>query len=188
MTRFDPILRGLLLAGGTVFALALIIPTLGRGAGQAMAAAGTMRAGHPGVEFLSAFTDDDGLVHDSGRDGRDDGIDAGLTWDVATCNATLQGRSGVRLAVDNAYPGYTCTIWAVVKNAGNQPLSCGRTRIRAPKELSLSAVSQPPCRLLGAGQQQILRFTLRVGEAAEEGAFYSFSVLQRFSTAAENDD
>ena len=122
-------------------------------------------------------------MHDQEIDGLDDGTDPSLGLAVARCTTSLDEAGVVRVKVANGYPGYTCRLWTVVENRGEQPLGCGATRIRSSRDLVVETAAWPPCGVLDVGERQTLRFTIRVVETADEGKIYRFQIEQRFTLA-----
>ncbi len=116
---------------------------------QLFVISGSVQTGSVNTAFASAFTDDDNVVDDPLLDGLDTGScpnppNANQSCDpsavgpddkshfdqaVASCSVTLTegdpdqpGSQSAEIHILNAYPGYACTGWFVIQNAGTIPV------------------------------------------------------------------
>lgn len=120
---------------------------------------GTINTSDAAMSFVSAFTNDDGMVNDPNLDPDDTGncpnggrpdsscdpVGQGpgrVNRDVARCSAAVEpGELLATVEMDQAYPAYHCTAWFVTRNTGNLPLRISALRLNgAPIETPSQSV------------------------------------------------
>ena len=136
--------------------------------------------GSIGVEFLSAFTNDDGVVNNTSLDPKDNGIDPGYDKRVAACQAWVTSSGKVKVEVSNGYPSYTCRFWTKVRNSGHSTIYYTGSVIDAPAVLTVRDVTGLSCSKIKAGGDKVLAFMLHVVQAAHQQAVYTFEIEPRF--------
>ena len=132
-----------------------------------------------GVKFLSAFTNDDGVVNNVSLDPKDNGIDPGYDKRVAVCQAWVTSSGKVWVEVRNSYPSYTCSFWTKVRNIGESTIYYTGSVINAPAVLTVRDVTGSVCSKLKAGGHKVLSFTVHVEQAARQLAVYTFEIEPR---------
>lgn len=159
---------------GAVLGLALGRPEPGLSCG------GGCTGSSIGVKFLSAFTNDDGVVNHAGLDPQDNGIDPGYDKSVASCTAWLSTSDRLRVEVKNAYPSYTCRVWAKVRNTGKSTVYYTGSSVDAPSVLNLRDVTSSSCLRMKPGEDRYLSFTVHLEQAARQRIVYTFDIEPRF--------
>jgi hypothetical protein len=159
---------------GAVLGLALGRPEPGLSCG------GGCSGSSIGVKFLSAFTNDDGVVNDANLDAKDNGIDPGYDRRVASCKAWLSTSDRIRVEVRNGYPSYTCRFWAKVRNTGKSTVYYTGGSVHAPPVLTVKDVTTSTCLKLKPGEGRYLSFTVHVEQAARQLVVYTFDFEPRF--------
>jgi hypothetical protein len=139
--------------------------------------------GTVGVKFVSAFTNDDGIVNQKSLDPHDNGVDPGYEKMVASCRAWLVSSGNVKVEVNNGYPSYTCRLWAKVRNTGTSSVDYIGRAIGAPKELTVRDVTDPSCNRIKPGGEKYLSFTVHVEQAARQRGVYTFEIRPDFKGA-----
>jgi hypothetical protein len=135
------------------------------------------------VVYLRAFTDDDGVVNEPGKDSADNGIDPGNGKAVASCTAWVDTQNRVRVTIANGYPGYRCRLWVKMRNVGCRSVRRGPAVITSPSVLSVVEVRPGSCSVLRPGDSQYGAFDVEVRQSARELATYFFTVETRFTEA-----
>jgi hypothetical protein len=135
------------------------------------------------VVYIRAFTNDDGVVNESGKDSADNGIDPGNGKAVASCTAWVDNQNRVRVTIANGYPGYRCRLWVKMRNVGCRSVRRGPAVISSPSVLSVVEVRTGSCSLLRPGDCQYGVFDVDVRQSARELATYYFTIETRFTEA-----
>lgn len=128
------------------------------------------------VQYVRAFTDDDGIINSSSRDPDDTGIDPGYDKMVAECVAEVQSGTLVSVEIVNGYPSYSCTFWTKVRNTGDRSVKRISQVIDAPPELRVQPLYAYPCFLLKPGEARYLAYSVHVEQEASPTAAYQFTV------------
>lgn len=136
-----------------------------------------------GVKFLSAFTNDDGVVNSPSLDPNDNGIDPGYDKRVATCRAWLSTSDKVRVEVRNGYPSYTCRFWTKVRNTGTSTVYYAGSGVDAPMVLSVRDVTASSCLKLKPGEAKYISFTVHVEQAAHQLESYTFDIEPHYKVS-----
>ena len=137
-----------------------------------------------GVKFLSAFTNDDGVVNSSTLDPNDNGVDPGYDKRVASCRAWVSTVDKIWTKVLNGYPSYTCRFWAKVRNTGTSTVYYLGSVIDSPTVLTVRDVSGSSCLKLKPGQAKYISFTVHIEQAAGQMATYTFDIEPRFKVTS----
>jgi len=136
--------------------------------------------GSIGVKFLSAFTNDDGVVNNTSLDPKDNGIDPGYDKRVAACRAWLASTGKVRVEVTNGYPSYTCRFWTKVRNSGHSTIYYNDSAIHTPAVLTVRDVTGSSCSKIKSGADKYFSFTVHVEQTAHQLAVYTFEIEPHF--------
>ena len=170
-------IKGLLLSTGLLLAA---VTSLGM-FDSSLSCGDNCRRNPLGVEFSRAFTNDDGVVNDSGKDPSDNGIDPGNGKPVGSCMASPNSSGTVRVTIQNGYPGYVCRVWVKIRNTGCKDVRRQSVSISAPSALAVTEVSPRQCYVLRPGDQRYEVYDALVLQSAQELATYQFSIRTTFT-------
>jgi hypothetical protein len=164
-----------------------------------LAAPGAAVPADPGpltaVDFVSAWTNDDGVGGDGDDGGPVGGYDAWeaassadpdeaglgasrLAWDVAICTAEVRpgNPNFVDVGIGSAYPGYVCTFTTVVRNGTVLPVTVVPAVASASSGLLVEIVTPLPVTLPSGAQAEAV-FSVEVLRSAPEGSTLSFGII-----------
>lgn len=187
---------GVAVLSSSVRALAVIVTSLAVGLAslgladelwsETLRVEGVVGTEEMNVEFVEAFTNDDGVVNDPTKDPNDNGIDPGHDKDVGSCTALIDPTTGnVSLTMSNGYPSYTCRFWTTIQNVGSLTLRRGRPVINALPVLTLTEPVPVPCATLDPGEREVEEFTVHIEQEAEQGFTYQFTISKKFFESTE---
>ncbi len=137
---------------------------------QAPPVEAAVASGYSDAGFVAVFTNDPLGA-----------IDPGYDKDVAQCVAVVLDYERVSVALDNAYPSYTCTFTATVKNFGTVPLRVGPVQTDAPPVLTVDEVNGLTGVVLEPGEQDVEQFSVHVEQQAQQRFIYSFTIRKPFA-------
>lgn len=138
-----------------------------------------------GVEFVHAFSNDDGAVNDPQLDAGDDGTDPGGDQDVASCAVEIDAAGAVIVQIGNGYPGYRCTFWITARNSGRQAIRRLEPVVVKPEAIALGSSAGAGCFTLRPRQAEQAAYTLIIGDRALQNAGYEFQIRRNFSEAIQ---
>jgi hypothetical protein len=137
------------------------------------------------VRYIHAFTNDDGVVNEPGRDPHDNGVDPGYDKRVAACFAEVVDSSHVKVRVINGYPSYTCRFWVKVKNTGDKTVKRKSQVLHVPPQLTVKPIDPLGTYGLAPGKWAYEVYTVHVEQSAAYLVEYQFSLENRFEQAKE---